>query len=238
MKIKMIVHPHAYELQQAHLDQAHITNQPLVEKPFWYENTETGQTYYDLQGCVGWPTEVSEKDEGRPGYVAIVGIVKSKKQENPENAVFQLLAEMESKDVPTLMNKMIALRADYGFGLHPNLFETWFGDPERCVTMLAIKNERLTASGDDRQAILITPPDDFYEPTRFDEYVRSMRSCIMPDNPRFYMGHNKILKNRLRKFLRDDPAVTAVGGLVHSLLRRCAWLDQTSENAFVIEEGI
>lgn len=238
MKIKMIVHPYAYELQQARLDQAHITGQPLVERPVWYENTETGQTYYGLYGCVGWPTEVSEKDEGRPGYVAIVGIVRSKKQENPEDAAFQLLAEAESNDVPTLLNKMIELRAEYGFGLHPNLFETWFGDPERCVTMLVIKNERLTITGGDRQAILIAPPDDFYEPMRFDEYVRSMRSCIMPSNQRFFLGHNKILKNRLRKFLRDDPAVTAIGGLVHSLLRRCAWLDDASENVFVVEEGI
>lgn len=238
MKIRRISHPEAYELRQARLDEAHITNQPFMERPFWYENVETGQTYYDLYGCVGWPTEVSDKDEGCPGYVAIVGVVKSKKEENPDNAVFQLLAEAENKDVPTLMNKMLSLRAEYGFGLHPSLFETWFGDPERCATMLAIKNERLTTTGGDQQAILIIPPDDFYEPTRFDEYVRSMRSCIMPDNQRLYMGHSVILKNRLRKFLRDDPAVTAVGGLVHSLLRRCAWLEQTSENVFVVEEGL
>lgn len=236
-KIKKITHPYAPELRQARIDEAIVTGQPLVERSFWYENLETGQTYYDLTGCIGWPTQIDDKKEDLPGYIAVVGIVKSKKEEDPKDAVFQLLAETESKDVPTLLSKMLELRQEYGFGLHPNLMQAWFGDPERFVTTLALLNERLVEErGGDRQAILIIPPDDFYDTMVFDIYVRSMRSSIMPDKTRFYFGRNEILKNRLREFKRDDPAVMAVGGLVHSLVLRCTWMDQTRENAFNVED--
>lgn len=238
MKIRKIVHPYPQEIYQARYDESIVTGKPLIERPFWYENIETGQAYYDLYGCVGWPTEFDDKEGERPGYIAIVGIVKPKQQENPEDALFQLLAEAESRDVSTLLNKMLELRAEYGFGLHPNLLQIWFGDPERFITTLALKNERLTAAGGDEKAILIIPPDDFYDVKVFDNYVRSLRSCLMPDNLRLYLSKSKILRNRIRKFMRDDPAVMAVGGLVHSLLRRCEWLEQTRENVFVVEEGI
>ena len=75
--IKKIIHPYAYELRQARLDEAHITGQPLMDRPFYYENIETGEQYYDILACIGWPTEVSDKDEGRPGYLGIVGVIKT-----------------------------------------------------------------------------------------------------------------------------------------------------------------
>ena len=235
-KIEKITNPFAWELYQARLDQSIVTGKPLIERPFHYENTETGQLYYDLYGCLAWPSEVSDKDEGMPGYAAVVGIIKSKKDEKPENALFQLLTETESKDVPTLLNNCIKLRIEYGFGLHPTLLQAWFGDPEIFVTTLALYNEKRIAEGGDKAAVLIIPPDDFYDTKRFDNYVRSLRSCIMPANTRFYFGKNEILKNRLREFRDKDPAVLGAGGLVHSLLSRCEWLDQTRENAFNVEE--
>jgi hypothetical protein len=85
-------------------------------------------------------------------------------------------------------------------------------------------------------AILIIPPDDFYVPKAFDHYVRSLRSVIVPSRVRFYFGGNDILKNKLREFRRDDPAVMAVGGLVHSLLSRTMWADTSRENIFTIQE--
>jgi hypothetical protein len=233
-KIRKITHPEAYELRQARIDEAIVTNQPLIERPFWYES-DSGMCFYDLYGCIGWPTEVTEKDEGRPGYVAIVGIVKGKRA--PQDSVFHLCAEAESKDIPTLLQHIIDLRSAWGFGLTPGFLQTFFGDPERFITTLALLNERLMQQGGDRQAILITPPDDFYVPKAFDHYVRSMHSVVVPGKVRFGFGGNEILKNRLKEFLRDDPAVFAVGGLIHSLLSRTMWMDQARENAFNIQEG-
>lgn len=233
-KIKKITIPYAWELLQSRKDAAKVTGKPLVERPFHYQNIETGQEYYDLYGCIGWPTEVSEKDDGRAGYVAIVGIIKGKRA--PQDAAFQLLAEAESKDIPTLLQHILDLRATWGFGLHPNLIQAWFGDPEKFITTTALLNERLIQVGGDRAAILITPPDDFYSPKAFENYVRSMHSVIVPGRVRFGFGGNEILKNRLREFKKEDPAVMAVGGLIHSLLSRAMWMDSARENVFFIEE--
>jgi len=232
-KIRKVIMPQAYETQQARTDHAIITKQPLIARPFWFES-DSGQTFYDLYGCQGWPTEVTEKDDGRPGYAAIVGIVKG--QRKPQDAAFHLLAEAESKDIPTLLDHMLALRSEWGFGIHPGFLQTWFGDPDRFITTTALLNERLMQTGGEQMAILMSPTDDFYSPKAFDTYVRAMHSVIVPGKIRFGFGGNEILKNRLREFKRDDPAVMAVGGLVHSLLSRCMWMDQTRENCFTIEE--
>jgi hypothetical protein len=234
-KIRKITYPDVLETQEPRKDMAKVTGVPLMERPFYYENRDTGQQYYDIYGCIGWPTEVSERDDGRAGYVAIVGVVKSTKT-TPQNAAFQLLEERESKNIPTLLKYMQLLRSLFGFGLHPTLLRSWIGDYERFVTQTALFNEKLIEQGGNDQAITITPPDDFGGTKAFDHYVRSLHSVISPDSVRFYFGGLEILKNRLREFKRDDPAVFAVGGLVHSLLLRCTWMDQTRENMFVLEE--
>lgn len=238
--IKLIVHEHAWQLYHARRDEADITNQPLVEKPFWLENTETGQLYHDIYGCIGYPSEVTEKDEGMPGYIAIVGIVRPNDEiehYNPINAKFQLLAEAQDKDVGTLLSKAVDLRERYGLGVQPDLLRVWYGDPDRFLTTLALRNEDLIRAGGDRNAVLITPPVDFYEPKGFDNYLRSLKSCIMPGGERFYFGGNLILKNHLKEFRRDNPAVFAIGGLVHSLLTVTSWCDEVGGNIFSIEEG-
>lgn len=234
-KIKKITPPEAIELRQARIDEAIITGQPFIEKPYYYEHTETNRKYYDLYGCIGWPTEVSEKDVGRPGYIAIMGVNKSEKRPT-KDAYFQLLAEYESKDIPTLLNKIIEMRQEYGFGLTPGFLQTWIGDPEKFITTLALMNERLILNGGERKAILVIPPDDFYSPKAFETYVRSLHSAVVPGNVRLYFGNLEILKNRMREFKKDDPAIMAVGGLVHSLILRCTWMDQARENIFTVEE--
>jgi len=236
--IEKITHPHAWNVLQARIDESIVTGQPMIERPFWLKNTITGQLYYDIMGCVGWPTEVSDRDEGMPGYVGIIGVVKSKAEGKPvQDAAFQLLAEEESRDVPSLLGMIIEMREEYGFGLHPDLLQAWFGDYERFTTVLALKNERLTAGGKKRNAILIRPPIDFGSPKTFDNYVRSLQSVIVPGKVRFYFGGCDILRNKLREFKRDCPAVMAVGGLIHSLLFETLWMDSTQSNVFTVEEG-
>lgn len=233
MKIKKVTNPHAWELLQARIDQAHITGQPLTERPYHYENLENGHLYYDLYGCVGWPTEVSDKGPGMDGYCAVVGVVKPPTEGlKVQNAVFYLLFEYETSDVPTLINAILAMRGDWGFGLTPNLLSAWFGDPDRYVATLALKNEKL-----ENKPILITPPYDFYDPMAFDIYVRSLQSAILPGQVRFGFGGLDILKKHLREFKRDCPAVMAVGGLVHTLVMQCEWMDQArgDEHCFVLE---
>jgi hypothetical protein len=235
-KITKESHPDAFAIARSWEDEARITGQSHIERPFWYMNTETRQLYYDLFGCIGWPSEVTDKDDGMPGYVAIVGVVKPKTGDRPvQDAVFQLLAEFEHKDVPSLLEAVLQLREEYGFGLHPELLHSFHGDPDRFVTTLALLNEKLMAKGGSKASILVSPPADFYVPKAFDHYVRSFRSAIMPDKVLFYFGRHDILKNRLKEFRQGDPAVYAIGGLIHSLYMSTMWMDQTRENTFLIE---
>jgi hypothetical protein len=238
-KIKRVVHPDAFSIRDTWTDEARVTGQVMIERPFWYENTETGQWYYDIYGCIGWPSEVSDIDEGLPGYAAVVGVVKPKSgNKSPADAVFQIVTEYESRDVPTLLEALVGLRSEYGFGLYPELLHAWYGDPERFVTILALMNEKLIAKGGDKASVLISPPDDFYGQKVFEHYVRSLRSVVMPDKVRLYFGKgNDILKGRMREFRLGDPAVYAMGGLVHSLLSSTVWMDQIRANTFNVEEN-
>lgn len=233
-RIVKITHPYAWELTLARTDYATVTGQPLIEKPFWYDDKIAGASYRDIYGCVGWPTEVTDKDMGMAGFLAVVSVLKDD-DIKPDDSRFRLLAEFESYDIPTLLKQMVELRQEFGFGLHPGLMQGWFGDPDRFITSLALLNERLTVD-DPGQAILIIPPDDLYVPHAFDHYVRSLRSVIERGNKRFYFGQCDVLKKKLQEFKRDDPAVYAVGGLIHSLLTRTTWMDQARENAFNVEE--
>ena len=237
--IRLITHEHAWELYQSRRDEAIVIGQQLTENPWWFENIETKQLYHLLFGCIGYPSEVSDKDEGMPGYIAIVGIVRpneSLEHYNPLNANFQLLAENQSKDVGTLLTMAVEMREKYGFGIQPELLHVWYGDPDRFLTTLALRNEDLIRQGGDKNAILITPPVDMYETAVFDNYIRSLKSCLLPDKLRFYFGNCDILKNNLREFRKNNPAVFAIGGLVHSLLTNCTWMSDVNSNIFTVDE--
>ena len=203
--IRIVSHPYPAALMMARRDHAIVTGQHLIEKPYWYENIENGDTFHDLYGCIGWPSEVSDKDEGMPGYAAVVGVVRPKtlgKDEHydPTDAKFMLLCEAEGLDVPGLLRKCLDMRDKYGFGLNPTLMSTWLGDPERFVTTVALMNERIILKGGEQKAFLIAPPDDFYVPRIFDSYFRSLRSCLAVDRIRFFFNHLDILQTRLKEF--------------------------------------
>ena len=215
---------------------ATVTNQEFVERPYWYLNTETGRSYYDLYACIGWPTEIQDDRDGLPGYAAVIGVAKKDTEGfNPVNASFQLLDEIFHEDVPTLLKGCLDLREKYGFGIRPDLLSVWFGDPDRFLTTLALFNEALVADNE-MDEFLISPPDDFYVTKIFDNYVRDIKSVLLKETRRFYFGHNDVLKNKLRDGVRkDDPCVVAIGGLVHSLLARCRWQDSRGETVFNVE---
>lgn len=222
------------------MDDAAMKGLKLKPRPFHYENTITGQKYHDLYACVGWPTEVTDKNDMRPGYCAIVGVVKNDKP--VADSVFQLLAEAESKDIPILLRKMGELRTEYGFGLHPSLLNVWVGDPslDKFSTMIALLNERLRErTGSDKLNILIAPPLDFYDKKNFETYSRALYSTVAErETLRFYYGDNEILRNRTREFKVDDPAILAIGGLIHTLINTTPWMGQQQDNMYVLEEAI
>ena len=236
-KIKLVAHPDAYGIMKSWEDEAIITGEGYVPKPFWFENIDTGQLYYDLYGCLGWPSEVNEKDDGLPGYVAIVGIVKPKSGDRAvRDSVFQILTEQESKDVPTLLTGAVRMREEYGYNDQPGLLRAFLGDPEKFITMTSLFNERLTYRKRADLALLISPPHDFFEAKAFETYVRAIRSSIMPEAVRLYFGTNDILRTRLRGFKKNDPSIMAMGGLVHTMLCECMWMNKISGNSFNVPD--
>jgi hypothetical protein len=174
----------------------------------------------------------------RPGYAAVLGIVRpaqlSKETHyDAKDAKFLLLEEVEEEDVPTLLDKCLAMRERYGYGIQPNLLQSWYGDPDRLLTTLALYNERLGP----QRAIMITPPEDFQIPRIFDAYVRSLRSVLRAG--RLYLGEHTCLRSRIWEFTRDDPAVLAMGGLIHTLLGACLWMDRAKEEtAFRLKDRV
>jgi len=240
-KIRLVTHEFPFEVLMARQDEAIVTQQPLVENPYWFEDIATGRAYHSIYGCLGWPSEVQDKNSGMPGYIGVVGVARPNKDlehYNPVDAKFLLLDEFQSKDIGTLLDKCVELRELYGFGIQPELFRVFYGDPERFQTTVALFNEKLARTyGHENNALLITPPVDMYITKIFDQYLRSLKACLLPGKLRLYfVGENEILKNDLREFLRDTPSVFAIGGLVHSLLTHCSWMSDAKSNAFSVEE--
>jgi hypothetical protein len=242
--IKLVTHPEPMAIYQARKDHAHLTGQTLVEPAYWFEDTTSGRTYHDIYGCIGWPSDVSDKDVGLPGYVGIVGVERPKTLEkdeyyDPQDAIFLLLDEYQSRDVPQLIEKTLELREKYGFGIHADLLTAILGDPEKFITTMALRNERLIHKKGEKAALLIAPPDDFYTPKVFETYVRSLQSAMFDGRQRFFFGGNQILRERINEFRANDPAIMAIGGLVHSLLNRCMWMSQIpGSTMFSLEEAV
>lgn len=62
--------------------------------------------------------------------------------------------------------------------------------------------------------------------------------------PLFFDGEHQSFRNAAYQedeFLRDDPIILAVGGLIYTLLCRCIWMDGAGGNAFIVKgegEGV
>ena len=98
---------------------------------------------------------------------------------------------------------------------------------------------RQEKTGNDKLAILVAPPFDFYDKEIFETYARAFYSVVAEkETLRFFYGKNEILDNRRREFKPGDPAILAMGGLVHHLINTTPWMDQQQENMFVVEEGV
>ena len=233
--IELVHEPYAVETMQARKDFAKITNTPLVERPYWFKNTETGKEYHGLYGAIGWPQRVEENGEGKHGYACVVGVRKDGHE--AEEATFEVLDEAEDISVDNLIFKCVSLRDKWGFGVHPSLFEYFTGDHLLFELVVAHYNTRLVeARRSEREAFVISQPDDFEVKNAFDIYFRRLQSVLKAGIKRLYLQENEIIKNRIVAFRRDDPAITAIGGMVHTLLIRKMWMDQTTPSVWQTPE--
>jgi len=241
-QIKLITHPHPHGTLTARMDFAELAGVEIYENPWWYLDQSDNRTYYDLCACIGWPDEVTaEKGEGQPGYAAIIGIMRPSNADeihfNPTKAKFRILAEVQHADVPTLLSKCVELREKYGFGISRDFLSAWYGDPERFTTALALRNEELTRQGGEDAALMVTPPDDYVLKNRFEVYLRALKSVLQGGDQRLFSKQAPVFQTRINGFTKNDPVITAVGGLVHTLLGRTMWMGhRQDDNCFNMRE--
>jgi hypothetical protein len=168
------------------------------------------------------------------GYAAIIAVLKQEGVE-PEKAVFKVVDEIECPGAERLIAKCFQLRGKWGFGLHPDLLAFWVADHRKFEMVTAKVNTRMVQKGRDEEAFIACPPDDFDMPNAFDLYMDQLKS-VMSQDKRLFLGDSNIIKKRILAFNRDDPVITAIGGLVYTLMIRQPWLEQTTSSMFQMPE--
>lgn len=228
--IQLIVDKFPEETAMARRDFAIVTKTMQYDPPYWFKDTESGREFKGLYGCIGWPGKVTDINDQPPGYACIIGVQK-------EDERFRIVDECESPTPKMLIEKCLIMRQRWGFKTHPALFQVFIGDHLRFELIVAQFNVMITKGTDDSDAFIVSPPDDFENPKRFDIYFRQLQyvSQPPPDN-KLYYGKSDIIKNQLVAFKRDNPAVIAVGGLIHTLLGRKPWKVSTEPTVFEMPE--
>lgn len=233
----MIIHvqeKYPLETMQARRDFAHITKSRLVEPPYWFRDTETEREYHGIYGCIGWPQRLSEKMDKRDGYAAIVGVRKIADQDAAE-AKIDVLDEIEERvgNEGILINRCIEMRKRWGFGVHRDLMPVFFGDYRPFELVVAYVNTKMLEAGaKETDAFVVSPPDDYEAPNAFDIYVSSLGLVLSRQTKRLRIGKAEVIKNRISAFKRDDPAIMALGGLMHTLLLRQPWMEQATPSVW------
>jgi len=230
--------PYPEETMQARRDFAFVRGERLVDPPYWFTDTETGIEYAGIFGCVAWPAKVSSKDQSvldpLPGYGAIVGVQR-------EDEKFRLLEEIEVGSPKVLIEKLLAMREKWGFGIHPSILPVFIGDHILfCLTVAQVNSDMIEVKGEavgENDAFMVSPPDDFERPNHFDIYFRQLEYVLSKENKRLIFGKSgEILQKYLHSFARGNPAVMGVGGLVHTLLGRKPWKEELEETTFMLLE--
>ena len=222
------------ETMQARRDFAYITKSRLVEPPYWFRDTETGREYHGIYGCIGWPQSLSEKGNERAGYAAVVGVRKIAGQDAAE-ARMDMLEEIEERSgaEDLLIRACIEMRKRWGFGIHRDLLPVFYGDYRPFELVIAYVNTRMIEAGaKETDAFVVSPSDDYDVSNAFDIYVGRLRSVLSAQAKRLHLGKSEIIKNRIVSFRRDDPAIMALGGLMHTLLLRQPWLEQATPSVW------
>lgn len=233
--IRLVQEKHPTETMQARRDFAHVTKEPVVELPYWFRDTDTGKEYYNLYAGLGWPQKANEKGDQLPGYAAIVAVVKGSK--DAIDAPFQVVAELQEHSVDILITECVKMRNRWGFGVHPQLLDIFIGNHTQFENVVASYNTVLAEAGrPDHEAFIVSPADDFDSPQAFDLALRRLQLTIAGKTKRLYLGDNVVIKNRILSFKRDDPAILALGGLVHTLLLRVPWMEQSNPSVFQLDE--
>ena len=210
------------QIRASHAHIAEITGERYVKKPHYYRNIQNGQEYSHLAGGIGWPGE-------RPGFVAVVAVER-------ETETFHVLAEAQGFTVKELLSECIRMRGIYGYG-QGDLFRFWYGDNERFATFVSDFNHRLERSNPKAEGIHLSPPYDSDKQNALEVWLNRIHACLTKDSggkKSLYLGACDQIRNAIQNLphdaayrgsVEDYPAITCLGGLVHSLMILRPWMD-------------
>lgn len=234
--IELILDPYPAATMQARRDFAHITQQRIIEKPYWFRDTNTGIEYRGIYGAIGWPQKITGRGDELPGYAVIVGARKDEEVQAEESRL-DILDEVEERSEDLLIHECANMRNRWGYGVHDSLIPVFIGDYRPFELVVAHYNSRVSEDTEDEsQAFIVSPPDDYESSNSFDIYMGRLRTVLSAKAKRLYINNNTIIKNRIVSFSRDDPAIMALGGLIHTLLLRQPWMEQAIPSVWQIEE--
>ena len=205
-----------------------ITGEQFIAKPVYYRHKETGAEYCYVVGGIGWPRDPKES----PGFAVVVAVDKT----TDDKPAMRTLDEMEAPTVKGLLKKCVQLQKKYGYNECQDLFRFWYGDPERSDTFVNLFNY-LEDVSKDPDSVYISPPYDFERPNAFERYSNQIWGSLAADSSgrkRLYLGNCIKLRNHIQNTPSDAavkgssmdyPAITALGGVVHSLMMLRPWLE-------------
>jgi len=202
-----------------------ITGDRRIPKPTYYRHKETGAEFCYLAGGIAWPRDPKEK----PGFVVIVAVEKS----TDDKPSMYVLEEAESPTIDGLLKECVRLQKKYGAVECSDLFRVWYGDAERADTSVTLFNHETTKDPD---KIFVVQPYDFEKPNAFERHVNQIFSSLTVDpatgKKRLYLSNCTRLQNYIQNASvdaavkgdsKDYPALSALGGLIHTLMMLMPW---------------
>jgi hypothetical protein len=201
-----------------------ITGETLTRKPIYYRHTKTGAEYCHIAGGIGWPGE-------KPGFIVVVGVEKT-----AVDPRFHILEERESENINCLLTSCLQLREKYGFGQDYNLFKVWHGQNERFDTFVNHFNHDHELKDHMYQGIYLAPPHDCQKPNAFEIWLNAIRASLEKDafgKRKLFVGNHPRLLDHLQNFpvdvatkgsVEEYPAISCLGGTLHSLMMLRPWL--------------
>ena len=128
------------------------------------------------------------------------------------------------------------MRQKYGYGQGSDLFHVWYGEHERFATFVSDFNHQLELNEQKVEGIYLSPPHDYDKQNAFEIYLNRVRASLTRDavgKKVLYLGNCVKLRNHIQNLphdsavkgsIEDYPAITALGGTIHSLMILRPWM--------------
>lgn len=226
LKIKIEKPEHISGTAGARRDWAEVTGQELTLRPATFLHIPSKTHYCHIVGGIAYPTATTM--EIKPGALVIIGV-----QNEPE-VRYRILESHENNNVFKLIERVVEMRKEYGFGMDSRILPNWYGDQEKYQVLIMKASEALEKAHGINAGLYIRDTIDRQERNAFPLYVRQIFNAL--ETERLDVNHDKILIGHMQALQREDaekgrvddfPVVGLLGGMIHSLQIEKPWLEDS-----------